>query len=341
MHYNRQDPQLPNDTSWNYESDDFIFYEKINQVTEKINGLSYDEVSSMLEQKIVDCKLTGLKYLKLSSDSRVHSAVVHFNPFGNSLNGSMLIRAFYIQKVLEEFDFKDGNGFLPDMISFTAVNARQRFKPNRTQLKAIANGDFAKIAEVYVKSLQSQGYTQLFIIGFSQGATLAAAVAHRAVLSGIEVSHAVFGEPANVQNRRKRKLSRSFIRDYKHLKKAVDDSRIVHLTPYSSPSKLKIFTSILYRPRLNYSLVAGLSHGSFERDFEYLANSKTVVTIGWSGLGSVCPPETIKQIIAKTRQLPTSNSIYTVSVSNTSHVWADRVNLLATFYIYGLTRQAD
>lgn len=339
----RLNPACQRDITWDYRRVDEIIPAEAHQVTERFNDSGFHELLAPLQASVSEDGTTGIEYVLLAdAKSSKTTVVAHFNPFANGLDNNMLIRAAYLHQIFEACSVTDQDNRRVPMLSFAAPNASRNIKLKSHHHHATAQGEFRALAREYANIISKMGYKSLLIIGFSQGATLAAAVAAVASEFGMVVSHLAVGEPANIMKRNRARLARDFNASAKQLNPAIEASGITHLQTFASSTRSSIgyVLGLARKRRLNMNLASGLSKRTFPHDLEIVLRHETVVTIGWGGLNTIAPPAVMKKLVADSRakhDLP-YHAIHTVELAGAHHTWADQLNALATFYAYSLLR---
>lgn len=319
--------------TWNYHDTDQLVPEDIVRVTEQFNATPYSILVEPLRAAITADSNTGIRYIlqKKSTDSRT-SAIVHFNPFANDLTDNMLLRAEYLHRVFR----LHGMESLP-LFSFAAPSSNPGIRFTHKHRRHAARGNFAPMADRYLSVIASWGYTELRIIGFSQGATLAAAVAARAARHGIAVTHLAIGEPANVIKRSRRQLGKDFKVSTAHLNDAIDASGIHHMKQfYFNNSTTAYLRDLAKQARLNMSVTGGLGKPTLVHDVHQALQAGVSVTMSWGDMNVISPASTLRPLVEAQRN--DGHSIHSVEIADGDHAWADRINLLALFYTYALLR---
>jgi pimeloyl-ACP methyl ester carboxylesterase len=336
---NYLNPDDHKDIVWDYDKIHSKIAPAITQVVEQFNQAAFDDLFSEAASSMHKDQETGIEFVHIGREGASTSqAIVHFNPFLTSLDANMLMRASFLQKSLQALGLKDDDRNAISLVGFAAANADSSLKLTRKHRKPASRGDFGVLAREYVYVVQRLGYKSLYIVGYSQGATMAAAVAVEALRVGLEVSHVAIGEPANVLRRRRTKLGRDFLAADDFLNKAIDDSGIEHMKRFYFNVSPSFVLSMRRSVRTNLSIASGLAKDTLKHDLAALAATQTKVTIAYGTLNKVCPKAAIEKIVNASRELPGAKGIYSVEVLNAHHAWGDRLNLLALFYAYGLSR---
>lgn len=332
----RLNPKNSPDQSWDYTAIDAIIPSEVHEVTDHFNRTDFDTLLQPLRDQVTTDGQTGIDYLLLKDAASSHDTVVlHFNPFANGMRDNMLMRATYLHQVFEKY----GLANIP-FLSFAAPSGSPNIKLKRHHYRSSNKGEFHAIAAQYLQIVQAWGYKNLYIIGFSQGATLAAAVAAIAPDHGFTVTHLAVGEPANVIKRSRRKLGKDFDASAQYLNDTLDATGIHHLKNfYVAGSQTKYLLRLAKMARLNMSLTGGLGKATFKADLQKVLQHDTIITVGWGGLNTISPPATMRALIDESRA--DDHAIHTVEIQSAHHTWADHLNLLATFYSYALTRNAS
>lgn len=321
------------DISWHY--DNVIIPKEIEAVTQRYNASDFQQLIEPLREQVTSDGTTGIHYVLLKQAHSSHKvAVAHFNPFGNGMTDNMLLRAAYLHDVFDTVKISDTS--LP-VFSFASPSANKGIKFQRHHRKAMSRGDFTRIADQYLSVITSWGFKELRVIGFSQGATLAAAVAARATQHGVVVTHLAIGEPANVVKRSRRQLGTDFKVSAGHLNTAIDASGIEHFKRfYAQGSTARYLARLLPQARLTLAVTAGLGKPTLINDLRTVMHRDTKVTLSWGDINTVSPASAMQQIVAQSRA--DGHAIYTLEVAGGHHTWADTVNVLAAFYSYALVR---
>jgi pimeloyl-ACP methyl ester carboxylesterase len=330
------------DISWDYDAIEPLIPDEVQAVSDHFNATGFNELLGPLRELVRTDPTTGVDYALLATEiSSKQEAIVHFNPFANGMDDNMLLRAEYLNMVFRGFGITDNNGSFLPLLTFSAPSASRTIRLKRHHHRKTARGEFDALASHYVSVIRKHGFRRLQIIGFSQGGTMAAAVAAEALRAGLQVSHLAVGEPANVMKRTRRQLGKDFNASAKHLNPAIDASGIVHLKEfYGGGSSVRYVLGLARMGRLNINLISGLSKATFTNDLHKVLKNDTVITVGWGGLNTISPPETMRRLISESRtgQNVHYHAIHTVELHGAHHTWADRLNVLATFYAYALLR---
>lgn len=335
-------PTNAEDLVWDSDDLDTVVPAGIHAVTDSFNLLEYESTMKPLRSLRTRDRASGVEYARITNPGDSQStAIVHFNPFGNGLSDNMLLRAAYCNKTFRAAGVKDEHGKPMPLITMSAPSGTKRLKLHRRHHKRIARGQFDTLALHHLQIIKDMGYCKIAIIGFSQGASLAVAAAAVAYKIDITVTHLVIGEPANVVVRTKRQLARHFMDSGKHLPKAVEATNMHILTKAHSYERHKLGSLKLLRQiSLNYSLIKGLSLSGFEAELGTTLAQKIPVTLSYGDLTTISPPDDLRRTVAKIRALPDyrPHSLQVVEITGGHHAWADTLNLLATYYAYGLLR---
>jgi len=313
----------------------------IRRAVDDFNELSFDDLLGSASRCIKRDQQSGLEYLHLKATSgSSQEVVVHFNPFMLSFDANMLLRAQFLSMTLTASDIRDTSGRHLSLLGFAAPNGDKTLKLDRHERRATSKGDFSLLARNYVQVISHLGFKKLRIIGYSQGATIAAAVAVEAMRAGLQVSHVALGEPANVMRRGPLRLGRDFSFANRMLNKAIDDGGIEHMKRFyfSYRPALALIWAFRKAPRKNISVIRGLGKDDFKEQLEALALSPARITVSYGSLNRVCPKRVIEEIFSSARSIPGAHSMHSVEINRAHHVWGDRLDLLAYFYYFALTR---
>lgn len=340
--YKRLNPTNSLDLFWDPETIESLLPPEVERVSEEFNTTAYNELHKPLQQQIRVDKATGIAYavLKNENDSS-ETAVVHFNPFANGLTINMLLRAEYCRRAFRALGLTDEDGKKLSVITLASPSRSSTIKLNKEHRLRAAEGQLDAIAAHYLEVVRGLGYKRLEIIGFSQGASVAAAAAAMAPSVGLIPVHLAIGEPANIMTRKKTSLMRHFAASAKHLKPAVRAGRIQAFEiAHRNETATRYVLGILRRPRLNYVLLKSLSKELFVHDITRALKNGTRITIGYGDITTISPPKIMQQIVTTTRKTSpdATHAIHTVEIKDAHHTWSDQLNLLATFYGYALTR---
>jgi len=326
---------------WDYDEVRVQIPTFIRQAVDDFNDLSFDDLLSSASRCLNRDQQSGLEYLLLKATTgSSEEVVVHFNPFMLSFDANMLLRAQFLSMTLTSSDICDTSGRRLNLLGFAAPNGDKTLKLGRHERRATSKGDFSALARNYVHVISRLGYKKLRIIGYSQGATIAAAVAVEAMRAGLQVSHVALGEPANVLRRGPLKLGRDFSYANRLLNKAIDDGGIEHMKRFyfSYRPALALLWAFRKAPRKNISVIRGLGKDDFKTELKALALSPARITVSYGSLNRVCPKRVIEDIFSSARSIPGAHSLHSVEIDRAHHVWGDRLDLLAYFYYFALTR---
>ncbi len=344
MHTSLSHLNLNNDEDllWDFAQVERMVPPEVKSVSQEFNRTGFDELIKPLRQLVQTDTVTGIDYalLKGVNDSK-GNVIIHFNPFANGMTDNMLLHAKYLKRAFDGFGIADNRGQLLPVITLSAPSGNRRIKLQKHHHQATAKGDFKLLAQHYASIIQAHGYKNIRLIGFSQGASLAIALAAIAPQMKLRVSHVAIGEPVNIMQQRKMVMVRRFAVGAKHLKQVVESSQIIPLKEvHARESLLRYCLGILQRPRLNINLLRGLSKATFIKDLEASLVNQARITIGFGCLTTVCPSAVMREIIGSVRHLPDYQQyqVQTVEVKGAHHAWADQLDVLATFYGYALTR---
>ena len=330
-------PNNDDDLVWDYNDIEGFIPSEVHKVTDQFNEAAFKKLVDITSSKVLTDSKTGVEYAYLTTkNSSKKTAVIHFNPFGNGMNENMQMRALYIFSVLQAFNIGSIN---TPMLSFAAPSGNPSIKLSKEFHDSISKGDFSLLAKKYLKTIKKHGFEELLIVGFSQGATIASSVAIEAVKANVKVTHLAIGEPANIFDRKLLALARTFMKSGKGNKKAIDDSGVHHMKKfYISDNKKEIRRNYFKMKKLNLNLAKGLSQDTFINDLKELVDTDIKLTIAYSDLNKICPPTVIRRIVYEHRARINDGTVQMVRLKNADHAWNDRLNLLATYYAYALSR---
>lgn len=333
--------ELYTTVAWDYDDMRASIPAFIHRAVDEFNELEFEDLLQNATKHLRHDAQSGLEYLHLNTrSSSEDEVVVHFNPFMLSFDANMLLRARFLASCISASEIRDDTGKRLSLIGFASPNGDRTLKLSRRERRTSARGDFSLLARNYIGVISRLGYKKLRIVGYSQGATIAAAVAAEALRSGLGVSHVALGEPANVMRRGPLRLGRDFSAANRLLNKAIDDGGLEHMKRFhfSYRPALGLIWAFRKSPRKNISVIRGLGKDGLKKDLRILASSPASLTVSYGSLNRVCPKKVIEKIFLSARSDPEAHSLHSVEIKGAHHVWGDRLDLLAYFYYYALTR---
>lgn len=330
---------------WSANKPSFEFGSSIEKARDEMNRKNPEELIHDLrhnvkrsDQGIVYAVLKGNTPQEQSEYSS-SDALVMFNPFANTATANMLVRAEFIREAAKFSNVRDEAGKLKPVIMLAAPGLHgTKMQLDFSEKRLIRKGYLGPISEKYLKAVSALEYGRVALLGYSQGADLALAGAHRAYSSNLDATSLSIGEPAGVQKRSLPALAHDFFKAAPDIEKRAAESGLRSLDKARGlSSDYRIF--LASAPYLtNILLAKGMSSSSFEEQMNLAINERLIdkFVVAYGTSSTITPAKQIEPALARLREQIRDERLITIKVSNGTHAWGEQLTLLAKLYLRAL-----
>lgn len=315
----------------------------IAQVIQEMNGEDPKELIHNLAQK-VEQSANGVRLAVLNggSDSSEYSttdALVMFNPYANGATRNMLVRGEFIRRVAKKKNVRDDQGKLKPVVMVASPGIKgSNFKLVAEQMQKIREGNLGPVAREMLRAVTERDFGRAALLGFSQGGDIALASADEIQTYGsnLDTTAIAVGDPAGTEDRGV-KILPDFMKApaiKPSVKRTGLDAQQVALgNAVAGGAK---FAASAMLNRLNWALMRGMSHNTFEAQVQRAVLNGGAVdkfVVGYGEDSAIAKPDKIEPALAGLHERDDSSLLISVKVDGANHTWGDQLTLLAKLYM--------
>ena len=308
------------------------------QITRNIlNDQRTEQLVSVLRDAIQPTDpSTGLNYAWFKDDgSSSTDAVVIFNPFGNGLSDSMLLRGYFTQLAAQEEGVTDeaGNSLSVFVLSAPTFDSEPRL--SQDDISAVCAGDLGPVAREMLKSVVSKDIGRVCLNGFSLGADIALAAGMVAPEGNLDVAGLSIGDPAGVTDRNRFSLALGMSKtSMGDVRRAASDSEIIAQEDLVAVDKDFVLNLVCRANRLY--IAKALGKRQLATSLSAIGSnlpSDIPLTLGFGEESKVTPVESVYDELGNVQLNGDDDMVLTaIRVKGANHAWGDNMMLLYKLY---------
>ncbi len=321
---------------------------------EEIMADVYERATRHSEATIVD-DATGIETARITDwDCAINEAVLMFNPFGNRVTNSHLVRADYTKSVLQQAGIYSRVGRPLSVMVVGSPSGRSGLKLSRGERSDMATGfDYSPFTKAALDVARRQKLNKLYIMGHSLGGVLALSAAAEAESMDIDVVAVASGDPVcSKPYDSLAKLAADFSNDSEYLRHQVKRAGLDIYTHVQGMDlevgkTERTLQDLLYvlgvarRPLVNLALAKGMAAAQLESLLDGSVAGAKKTTIGHGTEDQLLANfSTVVEIAKGSAIAHPDKKLSLVEVTHGRHTWGDNIPAVAAFAVRSFTDAA-
>jgi hypothetical protein len=323
------------DEIWRVDED---LVPSVQAARDEINRLDSERLLAGLKNEVKTAE-NGVVYAVLTGDNPQEysdeEALVIFNPYANAATPNMLIRSEFIRRVAKHSEVRDSYGKLKPIVMLASpALGGSKLRLSRDEKKEVRAGNLGPAAKELLKAISTTDIGKVALLGYSQGAEVAAAGAKEAYTSNLDLSGLAVGDPIGIKDRSLFKLAKDFSKAAPDMAEAIERSGVKAQDEYKDKMST-IVATFMPNAIKSWSIGSGMAHGTFESTIQQLLNERRLdnITVAYGSKSSLSPPEIIEPQLNRLQDSDSRGVITSIRVTGATHAWDNQLPLLAKLFM--------